>query len=96
MIQRAGYDLLRVGLRLALKLWPLWLVWYAWYFAWACWRDYLISIPDQSSMGYALLTILWPTVGLLGPFALMLAAIAVYSGGLAGRTMPSLVSPEWW
>jgi hypothetical protein len=27
MIQRASYDLLRVGLRIAVQLWPLWLFW---------------------------------------------------------------------
>ena len=39
MIQRAGYDLLRVALRIALQLWPVWLFWWAWDFAQDFYRD---------------------------------------------------------
>ena len=72
MIGRAGYDLLRAGLRVAVQLWPLWLFWYAWNLAYGWWQDYLLTFPSSRpgvtwTNGYAAAIAAWPTVALLGP-----------------------------
>ena len=76
MIGRAGYDLLRAGLRVAVQLWPLWLFWYAWNLAYGWWSDYLLTFPSSQSgvtwtTGYAAAVAAWPTVALLGPALVM-------------------------
>jgi type IV secretion system protein VirD4 len=89
LIARAAYDLLRVGLRIVFRLWPLWLFWFAWTFANDWWLDYLLSFPDRASQGYALAFHAWPTVALTGPILLMLAAVTAYRMQFASRTMPA-------
>ena len=76
MIGRAGYDLLRAGLRIAVQLWPLWLFWYAWNLAYGWWSDYLLTFPSSQpgvtwTTGYAAAVAAWPTVALLGPALVM-------------------------
>ena len=88
MIGRAAYDLLRVGLRIAVRLWPLWLFWFAWSLANDWWLDYLLSFPDRSTQGYEFAFHVWPSVALLGPILLMLLAVAAYRMQLASRAMP--------
>jgi type IV secretion system protein VirD4 len=88
MIERAAYDLLRLGLRIAVRLWPLWLFWFAWTFANDRWLSYLLTFPDRTTPGYALAYHAWPTVALLGPILLMLLAILAYRMQLTSRTMP--------
>jgi type IV secretion system protein VirD4 len=89
MIGRAGYDLLRLGLRLAIRLWPLWLFWFAWSLANRWWRAVLLAFPDRATPGYALAYHAWPTVALLGPIVLMFAAILAWRLRFATRTMPA-------
>ena len=84
MIARGSYDLARLALRLLIRLWPVWLVYAAWSFAWTVWQNVLLS--ERGAAGYSLLVLLWPSVALLGPLALMLAAIGLYRGRLTGRT----------
>ena len=88
MIRRAGYDLLRVGLRIAVQLWPLWLFWFAWSLSSNMWLGYLQTFPNRSAAGYALAYRAWPSIALLGPILLMLAAILAYRMQLATRVMP--------
>jgi hypothetical protein len=66
VIGRAAYDLLRLGLRFAVQLWPLWLFWFAWSLSNHWWLDYLLSFPDRSTQGCELALYAWPTVALLG------------------------------
>jgi hypothetical protein len=54
MIERATYDLLRVGLRLIIQLWPLWLFWFVWSVFDDAWRDFLLTFSDRSSQAFAL------------------------------------------
>ena len=89
MIERATYDLLRVGLRIVVQLWPLWLFWFAWTFANNWWLGYLLTFPDRSTAGYFLAYRSWPTIALLGPILLMLAAIVAYRMQFATRFMPA-------
>jgi type IV secretion system protein VirD4 len=88
VIGRAAYDLLRVGLRIVVQLWPLWLFWFAWSLSSHWWLDYLVSFQDRSTEGYELALYVWPTAALLGPILLMLLAVAAYRLQLASRTMP--------
>jgi type IV secretion system protein VirD4 len=88
VIGRAAYDLLRVGLRIAVRLWPLWLFWFAWSLANDWWLDYLLSFPDRSTQGYEFAFHVWPSVALLGPILLMLLAVAAYRMQLTSRAMP--------
>src|SRR5258708_20056574 len=88
MIRHASYDLLRVGLRIAVQLWPLWLFWFAWSLSSNMWLGYLQTFPNRSSSGYALAYRAWPSITLLGPVLLMLAAILAYRMQLATRVMP--------
>ena len=78
MIERAAYDLLRFGLRILIRLWPLWLFWFVWSLCNDWWLDYLLTFPDRSTEGYSFAYRSWPTVALLGPVVLMLAAILAY------------------
>ena len=95
MIDRAGYDLLRVGLRLAVQLWPLWLFWWAWDFAGDFYRDSVLLgmarigglTLGQMSWDQYLLWCAWPVAALCGPALLMLAGIVVYRARLLGRLM---------
>ena len=88
MIQRASYDLLRVGLRIAVQLWPLWLFWFAWSLSSNMWLGYLQTFPNRSDAGYAIAYRAWPSVALVGPILLMFAAILAYRMQLATRVMP--------
>ena len=95
MIQRAGYDLLRVALRVALQLWPLWLFWWAWSFADDLYRDTVLVgfahvgglTPGQMTRNQYLLWRAWPVASLCGPVLLMLAGVIVYRARLLGRLM---------
>jgi hypothetical protein len=49
MIRHASYDLLRVGLRIAVQLWPLWLFWFAWSLSSNMWLGYLQTFPNRSA-----------------------------------------------
>ena len=89
---RAGDDLLRTGLRVAIQLWPLWLFWWAWDFAYDRWEGYLRTFPDSQpggyvTDGYAWAFWAWPSVALLGPFAVMFAGVALYRGRIGSRAM---------
>ena len=92
MIQRAGYDLLRVALRIALQLWPLWLFWFAWNFADAFYRDTVLLgsahigglSAQQMDWNQYLLWRAGPAVALLGPALLTLLALGAYRTRLFG------------
>ena len=88
MIRHASYDLLRVGLRIAVQLWPLWLFWFAWGLSSNMWLGYLQTFPGRSAAGYAIAYRAWPSVSLVGPILLMFAAILAYRMQLATRVMP--------
>jgi type IV secretion system protein VirD4 len=88
MIQRASYDVLRVGLCIAVQFWPLWLFWFAWSLSSNLWLGYLQTFPNRSSSGYALAYRAWPSVALVGPTLVMLGAILAYRMQLATRVMP--------
>ncbi len=95
MIDRAGYDLLRVALRVGVQLWPLWLFWWIWDFAGNFYRDSVLlgsahigSLTlDQMTWGQSLLWHLWPVAALCGPALLMVAGIFLYRVRLLGRLM---------
>ena len=92
MIQRAGYDLVRVGLRIAVQLWPLWLFWWAWDFADARWEDYLRTFPSSvpgayETTGYIWALWAWPAAALLGPLAIMAAGIMLHRMTFGSRAM---------
>ena len=95
MIQRAGYDLLRIGLRIAVQLWPLWLFWWVWSFAGDFYRDTVLIgsahvgglTPQQMTWNQYLLWRAWPVASLCGPALLMFAGIVVYRTRLLGRLM---------
>ena len=88
MFARAGHDLFRIVLRLIVQLWPLWLFWFAWSLSSNLWLAWLQTFPNRSTSGYALAYRVWPSVALLGPVLLMLAAVLAYRTGLATRVMP--------
>ena len=92
MIQRAGYDLVRVGLRIAVQLWPLWLFWWAWDFANDQWVGFLRSFPGSQPGGvqtldYRLAYWAWPAAALLGPLVVMVAGVGLFRMTLGSRTM---------
>ena len=95
MIQRAGYDLLRVALRYAVQLWPLWLFWWAWSYSDAFWRDTVLVdyahvgglTSGQMDWNQYLLWRAWPVASLFGPALLMAAGVLVYRARLFGRLM---------
>jgi type IV secretion system protein VirD4 len=89
MIERATYDLLRVGLRIVVQLWPLWLFWFAWTFANDWWLGYLLTFSDRSTAVYFLAYRSWPTIALFGPILLMLVAVVAYRMQFATRIMPA-------
>jgi hypothetical protein len=88
VFDRAGHDLFRILLRLAVQLWPLWLFWFAWSLSSNGWLGYLQTFPDPSASGYALAYRAWPSIALFGPVLLMLAAVLAYRVQLATRVMP--------
>ena len=90
MVSRAGYDLAKAGLKFAVQLWPLWLFWFAWVGANGLWRDYLMSFgPNATTMrGYAIAYKAWPSISLVGPVLLMVAALVAHRAQLASRIMP--------
>ena len=92
MIGRAGYDLLRAGLRVAVQLWPLWLFWWAWNLAYGWWSDYLLTFPSSRpgaawTNGYAAAVGAWPTVALLGPALVMGAGVFLHRVRAGSRAM---------
>ena len=89
MMQRAGYDLLRVGFRLFVQLWPVWVVWWAWQFADTLYKDYLLSFAPEMTVSplYRAAFMIWPAAALLGPFVVMVVGIAVHRLGIGSRTM---------
>ena len=88
MVARAAYDLGRVALKIAVQLWPLWLFWFALQLGGDLWLNrVLLAQPDRTTKAYALLYQAWPSVRLVGPIALMLAAIGLHRLQIASRTM---------
>jgi type IV secretion system protein VirD4 len=95
VIERAGYDLLRTALRVAVQLWPLWLFWWAWSFAETFYRDTVLFgaahmgglSPEQLNLNQYLLWRAWPAASLCGPALLMVAGVIVYRARLFGRLM---------
>lgn len=92
MIQRAGYDLVRVGLRVAVQLWPVWLFWWAWVYADQFWLGFLRTFPSSlpgayQTPGYRAAYWAWPTAALLGPLAVMAAGVALHRGRVGSRAM---------
>ena len=92
MIERAGYDLLRTGLRVAFQLWPLWLFWWAWNFADAQWQRYLMTFPANQpggymTSGYQWASYAWPAAALLGPAAVMALGILLHRMQIGSRAM---------
>ena len=95
MIGRAGYDLLRVALRIAVQLWPLWVFWWVWSFAGNFYRDTVLIgsahigglTAQQMTWNQYLLWRAWPVASLCGPALLMVAGIIVYRTRLLGRLM---------
>jgi len=95
MIERAGYDLLRVGLRVAIQLWPLWLFWWAWNLSDAWWRDAVLLgraqlgglRPSQFSRTQILLVDAWRTAALLGPALVMAAGVLLHRIQFGSRAM---------
>ncbi|MBY0255837.1 MAG: type IV secretory system conjugative DNA transfer family protein [Methylobacterium organophilum] len=89
MVSRAAYDLGRTVLKIAFQLWPLWLFWFALHLGSDLWRDHVL-VPwanKPNSTAYLLLYRAWPSVGLAGPIALMLAALAAERAQLGSRAM---------
>lgn len=72
-------------LRASIQLWPLWLSWPVWEIVGALWRDVLLAFPDQTTTTYALAYRSWPSVALLGPILLTVAAIAAQRLEFVGR-----------
>jgi type IV secretion system protein VirD4 len=92
VIERAGYDLLRVGLRVAVQLWPLWLFWFAWNQADAWWLGYLRTFPANrpggyTTTGYVWAYAAWPTAALLGPALVMAVGILLHRIRAGSRAM---------
>ena len=95
MIQRAGYDLLRIALRYAVQLWPLWLFWWAWSYSDAFWRDTVLVdyayvgglTSGQMDWHQYLLWRAWPVASLFGPALLMATGVLVYRVRLFGCLM---------
>jgi len=95
VIQRAGYDLLRVALRIAVQLWPLWLFWFAWSFADTFYRNTVLLgsahigglAPGQMDWNQYLLWRAGPAAALLGPALLTFLAVMAYRARLFGRLM---------
>jgi len=95
VIQRAGYDLLRVALCIAVQLWPLWLFWFAWSFADTFYRDTVLLgsahigglAPWQMDWNQYLLWRAGPVAALLGPALLTFLAMMAYRARLFGRLM---------
>jgi len=92
VIRRAGYDLIRVGLRLAVQLWPVWVVWWAWNLASEFWLGFLRTFPSSQpgsfvTLGYRAAYLAWPTAALLGPLAVMAAGIALHRARVGSRAM---------
>ena len=89
MFSRAGYDLFRVALRLAIQLWPVWLFWFAWSLAGGLWDNFVLpNAGDVPGIGRGLATVarvLRPTGALLGPTALFALAVCLHRGQLIGR-----------
>jgi type IV secretion system protein VirD4 len=88
MIERVAYDLLRAALHLGLRLWPLWLLWFAWTRFDDWWIGYLSSFTDHSTATYAFAYRARPSVALLGPVLLMLAAVLAYRLHFVSRIVP--------
>ena len=93
MIQRAGYDLLRVALRIALQLWPLWLFWVAWNSADTFYRDAVLLgpaqigglSPEQMSWNQYVAWRAIPVAALAGPALLTYLAVLACRARLFGR-----------
>jgi type IV secretion system protein VirD4 len=92
VIQRVGYDLLRVGLRLAWQLWPVWMFWWSWSFASDAWLGFLRTFPSSQpgtyvTLGYRTAYLAWPSAALLGPVTVMAVGIALHRGRVGSRAM---------
>ena len=92
MIDRAAYDLLRAGLRIALQLWPVWVVWWAWGFADGFWGQQVAAMPGGVQVVFfhvsqAALAQLLPSLALTGPALAMALAIALHRTGSGSREM---------
>jgi type IV secretion system protein VirD4 len=92
VIQRAGYDLARVGLRIFFQLWPLWLFWWAWDFAYDHWQDYLMTFPANQPGGYVTDSYVWamwawPAAALLGPAVVMALGVMLHRMQIGSRAM---------
>ena len=92
MLSRASYDLLRVGLRVAVQLWPLWLFWWAWDLADRRWQTYLATFPANQlggdwTTGYTAALWAWPTAALLGPALVMAVGVLLHRLQLGSRAM---------
>ena len=92
MFSRASYDLLRVGVRLAVQLWPIWLFWWVWSLSAQLWDGVVLpAVGDVPGIGrglYSLALLLRPTGALLGPVALLAIAVALHRGQFVGRVVP--------
>ena len=92
MLSRVSYDLVRVGLRLAIQLWPVWLCWFAWSLSadlWDALRDVTAGGPPPlGPMLSRLLLVLRPAGQLLGPIALLGLAVTLHRGMLVSRAVP--------
>ena len=89
MFARAGHDLLRVALRLAVQLWPLWLFW----FVWSLFDDLVARLSSDLPRPLHARVTPWPTTsGRPSPCSARscswLAAIVAYRLDLATRFMP--------
>ena len=92
MLSRASYDLIRFALRLAVQLWPLWLFWWAWSLSAWLWSGvtvpFVAGVPAFGPALRDLALFLAPTGALLGPVALLGAAVALHRNQLVARIVP--------
>lgn len=92
MFSRAWYDLLWVGLRLAVQLWPIWLFWWVWSLSAQLWDGVVLpAAGDVPGIGHGLYSLalpLRPTGALLGPAALLAVAVVLHRGQFVGRAVP--------
>ena len=92
MLSRASYDLVRFVLRLLVQLWPLWVFWFAWSLSAWFWSEVAVpfvgGVPAFGPALRGLALFLQPTGALLGPVALLGAAVTLHRHQLVARVVP--------
>jgi len=92
VLSRASYDLIRFALRLLVQLWPLWLFRGAWSLSAWLWSGIVVpfvaGVPAFGPPLRDLALFLSPTGALLGPVALLGAAVILHRNQFVARTVP--------